>query len=266
MHGKALKSCAARSPRFVKNAFLSAGLSLVIPAIASAADPMKMFKSKDYGYTVQYPANWYKGSKRPDDPLDITSFPPSAAVHAVYIPQRGAEIMVAPVAAFHLRETPQTLDAWITTDTAHESIIAKRTFELRDARAGMNPIIEVRTDEDDPPLEALSWYFDFHGQLFKARLLYWQGNRNSDQACSDLEEDCSQPGAERMSPTGATSSPAPPPPSSLNNSPPSLHPAPLHNTPRAVTDPSGSAASPGYSAAPADQPARAAPPVLWKKP
>lgn len=165
------------------------GFLLAISAGPGLADGLvKTFKSKNYGYAVRYPSTWYPGAKRSDDPLDIISFPPSEAIHALYIPRGGAEIIVAPVAAFHLRQTPGTVEAWIKMDTARKLVVSQRTFELRGAPDGMGPIREIRTEEDDPALETISWYFHFRGQLFKAMLLYWHGDPGAIKLSETMNE------------------------------------------------------------------------------
>ena len=163
-------------------------LSVTSVGSAQAADRERAFTSRDFGFSARYPSDWYLGAKRSDDPLDIIDFRPSEAVHAVYIPQGGAEMVIGPVEAFHLRETPPTLNAWVVVDTARKHLISKNAFELESAPTGISQILEVRTEEGDPPLVSVGWYFRFQDHLFKAMLLYWKGNPNADKLIQTMRQ------------------------------------------------------------------------------
>jgi hypothetical protein len=152
------------------------------------AESLKTFISKEYHYSTSYPADWFEANGHSGDPLRLIDFPPSDAVRAVFIPRSGAEIVLGPVTAFHLRQIPETPDQWATMDARRTHVIGRRTFDLRDTSPGMSRIIEVRTEELEPTLEGVNWYFILEGRLFKAMLLYWQGNSKVEQLIDTLNQ------------------------------------------------------------------------------
>ena len=162
----------------------AASLLLLLAGIAGAQGTLKRYKSETFGYAIQYPASWYRNPTRLTDTFDIQNFPPSKAVHGLYIPPRGAEIAVAPWESGERREGPRpTLDEWANADTVHQNVIAKRTFEIR-MPYGNEPAIEVKIETDEAPgplSEAVKWYFHVKGRLFSALLIYWQGDPNADK-------------------------------------------------------------------------------------
>jgi RHS repeat-associated protein len=163
-------------------------ISVISVGSGQTANTEKTFTSKEYGFSARYPSDWYAGAKRSDHALDIIDFPPSKTVHAVYIPHGGAEMVIGPVAAFHLRETPRTLNAWATMETARKHLTSEHAFEVESAPTGITQILEVKTDEGEPPMEVVSWYFHFHERLFKAMLLYWKGNPNADKLVQTMKQ------------------------------------------------------------------------------
>jgi hypothetical protein len=125
-----------------------------------AEDKLSTFKSKTYGYVVQYPKTWYLDSTL--DNLEIENFPPSKAVRAVRLPPGGAAITVIPSQAVRHPETSLKLDAWIETDNHRNIVTGKRTFELEDLGRTLSLIeIRGRCCAAVPPFkEYVSWYFE----------------------------------------------------------------------------------------------------------
>jgi hypothetical protein len=148
----------------------------VLPAAEVAT-----FHSDQYGYTLNYPSDWFKNSLAPSTGLfDIINFPPSRAAHAVFLPPTGAEITVTPIEARQgptdprssaRREVPHTLEEWIAIATRGEEVELRRDLTI----GGRPPVIEIRMKAADG-LEVLDWYFSLRGRLFNARLLCWVGN------------------------------------------------------------------------------------------
>jgi hypothetical protein len=163
-------------------------VSLFFPCSAIAVDA-QTFESTAYRYSAQYPQGWYLDGTRPADTLTIDNFPASAAVHAVHLPRGGAEIGIRPAEASPARERPQSLDAWINADTAGEEVASRKAVELQAGQEKV-PATEVRGHDrgDAPVFEWVDLYFKIEGRMFRATLIYWQGNPNAGELRETLRQ------------------------------------------------------------------------------
>lgn len=156
-----------------------------------SAAQLASFRSDRYGYTVDYPSDWFMNSLAPArDLFDIINFPRSKAVHAVFLPPNGAEISVTPIEARQgptdprssaRREDPHKLEEWIAIATRGQQVELERDLKVHGLA-----ITEIRMKGADG-LEALDWYFSLRGRLFSARLLCWAGNSKFEELRQILE-------------------------------------------------------------------------------
>jgi len=149
---------------------------------------VKTFESHRYGYAVQYPEEWYLDATGDVDAFEIDSFPLSEAVRGVHIPLGGASIYIVVPSQVRIggRAVSATLDAWIQAETTRMKVTGKRTFSVDDKK----PVVEIRSRccAVPPFQDGVSWYFQVDGHLFRATLLYYQGDPNADKLLQVLKE------------------------------------------------------------------------------
>jgi hypothetical protein len=151
---------------------------------AWSAEPPRNFQSEIYGFTAEYPADWFAGPAT-DGRLEITDFPPSQAVHGVYVPDKGAMIWMAPAESQAGRGTPQTMEAWIEMNTRRQDVISRLTVNLPSSR-GQIAATEIAIRYEDE--RSLEWYFQFGSRLFEASLIYWVDNDHVDSLVETMRQ------------------------------------------------------------------------------
>lgn len=176
----------ARNLRSIAFLIIGAILACSLGSLGYARND-KIFNSRRYHYGARYPSGWYLDPTRIGDILDIISFPPSKAVHAVYLPSGGAEITLVPQEAVDQNHHPRTLQGWIDSDMKRRTGAAKRDLEI-DGPFGKLRITEIKRQHCAvaPCLQSINWYFQFEGRLFVATLSYWAGNPRADKLIQAL--------------------------------------------------------------------------------
>lgn len=156
-------------------------LLAVLPCFAAQSGPsapkQQTFTSTEAGYSVSYPAEWYR-FPRSLPTLFILSFAPSQRARADVIPPGGASIAVtAPP------DGVSTLEDWCARDLVpSETVLTKTPLALTRAADGtLVQAVEVDTTRGRPGVqkESIICYFAVSGHIFSARLNFWRGDKKS---------------------------------------------------------------------------------------
>src|SRR6185312_1162671 len=146
------------------------------------------FKSEHHGFTVQYPRSWH--AEIASDIFAIQNFTSAEAVRGAVLPEGGAgiKILTASQAVRHPQKALSSLDDLVALDTAHETVVAKRTREISDKRHKLT-VIEVKTTCCDiSPQESVALYFQLDGQMFVGEVSYWRGDSRADLLRDTLDQ------------------------------------------------------------------------------
>jgi hypothetical protein len=161
----------------------SVALALTLPLPAAPA--LRAFRSKTYHFSVEYPAAWYDNTTKLPGTFNIINFPLSKAVHAVFLPSKGAEISLIPLEAMHPRIPPKTLGEWIKADKRGGTVTSERSFRMK-APDGDLSVVELiqRWDEGSA---TVAWYFSLFGRAFRCQVASWTKDGDRPDLVSTME-------------------------------------------------------------------------------
>jgi hypothetical protein len=141
----------------------------------SGAEHWMTFRSEEAGFTVLYPASWYRSGSGTRG-LDIFNFPPSKSVHGVVLPRSGAQLAVG-----RATSRTRTLNQWINQDLRGERPISRRKIARPAEGAGAcTELLEVAWLSAVGPAAYFS-YTSYYcstgdGRLYQILLTNWKGN------------------------------------------------------------------------------------------
>lgn len=155
-------------------------------AMCSATAFGNTYVNRAYGYTVEYPSNWYP--QIAENVFYVESFPPSDSIRAVGLPNGGAgmKILVPAQTVRSGQTVPRSLEEWIVLDTAGDAVIGRRSFELERSGTAFR-IIDV-TIRCCTVLESHLWYFRLADRMFVAIVTYWEGDPGAEQWMNALKD------------------------------------------------------------------------------
>ncbi len=146
----------------------------VTALFASGPQAHKRYESQRSRFSVAYPASWYPYGDNSGS-LDILSFPPSRAVHAVVLEKSGAEITVSPV-ELHGRNVEQ----WVKESLQGETPVTNRLVKVRPGRPdGCIEVREVVWQSEAGPgafFVYTGYFCSTKRGLFEVLLSNWKGN------------------------------------------------------------------------------------------
>lgn len=155
--------------------FLGIALLYFTERSLTAVD-VNSFQSREYGYSLKYPADWSLQSRA--GVYSIENFAPTKTVRGVRLPPGGAGITIRVWSPDRNGgELPKNLDDWASRNTIRQHVLSRKTFEPQDLLTTKS-VIEVRADccGVPPLLQYTEWFFEVDGHFFQTSVVYWQGD------------------------------------------------------------------------------------------
>jgi hypothetical protein len=162
-------------------------------SLAQSSKQEREFHSERFGYRVEYPPSWYINPYPPSGGvLNIINFPPSEATHAVFLPRGGASITFEPIEAVQgpveprssmRRRIPHTLAEWVEISNERRKVLSSSDLVLRGGLHATEVRVEYSTGA-----EAIDWFFGYRGRAFRATLVFWRADDDSEKLVPVLRQ------------------------------------------------------------------------------